>query len=1591
LILCAALIALAVMPGSALASGRSFEYKISPLHGAYSVALAPDQTLWATDGGEILPNNPGQDGIYKYGAFPSQTRLQTINTYSLFSYYILDLQAAVDDETGELFVAQSNGRSVAIFDESGNYTHSWTAINKANTCFNCTPDIHVAIDNSHTYSRGRVYLSLTSPENDVEAVDVNQRPVDFPATASYINSSKLTGTPSGPFGEVGFVTVDSEGNIYVTDWGNEVVDEFASTGTFLRAFPASGAHQGYPGTGGVGVDPTNGNVLVATNTISEYDSSGNKIGMISEDASGTIQTGSAPAITTEGHVYVPDNERIDVYGPATKLPSVEYGNVTSPTTTSGTLNATVGPNGGGNVTECKFEWGTSTAYGESAPCSPDPASSPPGSNFSSPTAVSTGLSGLTAETTYHFRVVAVGPGGTREGADQTYTPHRVIGLLTEAATELTESSAKLHGSFIGNGEETHYEFEWGPTTSYGNATPMGSATGPESVSASLGELMPFSTYHFRIVAHNGAGTSYGADRSFTTIPGKPTGEDPAVTVVHSDRAILHGQVNPRGAKTVAHFEYVTDATFQASGWAEAESTPSEEIGMSKHFQEVTDSINGLQAGTLYHYRVVGVNEAGSGTAEATFHTFNFTPSVNDPCPNAHVRQQTGTSLLLDCRAYELVSAASTGGYDVESDLVPGETPFADHPLAENPPRVLYGVHDGGVPGTGHPTNRGVDPYVATRGPEGWKTEYVGIPADETPSTVPFGSPLKEADASLGTFAFGGADLCSPCFGDGSSGEPLHLPNGSLVQGMVGSISQPSAEPAGYVARHLSADGTHFVFGSTSQFEPDGNNNGDVSIYDRDLSTGTTKVVSKLPGGATMTGSGIGELDISADGSRIVYGQLVGETAGNKYWHLYMSIDDSKFVDLTPGTTSGALYDGMTGDGSVVYFTTADQLANGDTDQSADIYRAEVAPEGESSLSVVSVGKEGSGNDEGCVPSANTVHEFWNTTGDEETCGAVAVGGDGGVAEGDGAIFFLSPEKLDGAGNGVANAPNLYVAQPGTEPSFVATLESSANAPLPPVEHPFIRNIGSGIQNPSGVAIYDATGDVYVLDIGGQAGTGYVYKFDAAGHPVTSFGSNGKLTVSGVYGQLNLPTEIAVDQSNGDLYVPDLLDGLVNKFDPNGNHISQVEFQSPSGVAVDPANGNLYVSSIFGEIGIFKSDGTPVSSFTTEFEFPTGPNGLAVDSSGKVYVINGGGYAAAKGSVEMYDSAGNNLGQFDAGPADGVAIDQSSGDVYVDRGEEVSEFDSAGNPIGAQTGEGRLSHSMSLAVDEGTLDISNPNASSLASYGPAVLPSDPQTDSPLVIDSVSEGEVRKTADFQVSSNGAYAVFPTTRPLTGYDNASHPEVFRYDSSAGRLDCASCNQTGEQATGQASLASNGLSVTEDGRVFFNSTEGLVDRDLNEKQDAYEWEPIGLEALEGTQACESEGGCVDLISTGTSPFDSSLLGASADGVDAFFFTRDSLVPEDANGNRVKIYDARVGGGYAQVPPPVPCQASDECHGASTQPPPPPNIKTIPGNPIGNEVEAPLHCKKGTKAKHGRCVKEPKHHHRHRHQARHRGKRLHG
>ncbi|HVC06923.1 MAG TPA: hypothetical protein VND98_04985 [Solirubrobacterales bacterium] len=1254
--------------------------------------------------------------------------------------------------------------------------------------------------------------------------------------------------------------------------------------------------------------------------------------------------------------------------------------------------------------------------------------------------------------------------------------------VSASAEPKTPTEEGLEGEVdpAGAPEVTSCSFEYGKEPgSYGegSAPCQGFApfSTPTHLEGAFTGLLYGTTYHYRLQVEDADGSAASYDREFTTLPEAPQIEAERATAVHGDFARIAARINPGGGEATYHthyrVQYVTQQHFEEEEFEGAEESPSADAGSARTFQAVEAQLTGLTPNTTYHYRLLAENAssppAGTPGPAHTFTTLPFLQHVNDPCPNAHVRQQTSAALLLDCRAYELVSSPHAGGYDVESSLVPGQAPFASYP--EAPGRVLYGIHNGGIPGIGEPTNRGLDPYLATRGPEGWTTEYVGIPAGHarTPSNIPFSSTLLEASAGLDTFAFGGEGICSPCFADHSTGIPLHLSGGGLVQGMAGSETPGlGAEPAGYVAKHLSADGRHLIFGSTEKFEPDANS-GEISIYDRNLATGETHVVSKATGGGNLAcvincqTDGIGALDVSSDGSQVLIGQLVSEVGKAKYWRLYMNAgDSSETTEVTPGASEGVLFDGMTADGSKVFFSSEEHLTGQDEEHSgAALYMWAQATD---SLTLISKGPTevpGAPGDTGsCEPVENSAHQHWNTVGSEENCGIVAIGGGGGVASADGSVYFLSPELLAGTEepeDGTRNAPNLYVVRPGDGylPHFVTTLESALTKPHPPkLRRAFDHDFGA-FARATALAVDHSSGDFYILD----AGANRVEKFDSSGHLVESWAAAGKLTGSSAEGAGELengsteiksvttsegafsagqeisgtgipsgttiqavspgsleisqpaeasatgvalsahqsfsesffgvisPTSLAVDPSNGDLYVPDIEHNVVDKFSPSGVYLGQVEVSSPTGVAIDPANGHLYVSGLFGSVSVFDPSGSPLPGFSSGLL----RSGIAVDSAGTIYLTRLAPLVGEFGT-DVYGPSGESKGVLDSEPSQSVTVEPVTGDVYVDEGEEIARYDSSGKRIETLDKPGHLSGSVGVAIDpEGNLYATDEAGTKVAIFKASLAP-DPRTDNPVVIDSVTEPEARHTADFQTTPDGRFAAFPSTVALAGHEEetAGLTEVYRYDAEAEALACASCTPTGIPSASGASLAQNGQSLASDGALFFDTSDQLAAADTDERQDAYEWEPKGTGNCEESSPTYSRlsGACTALISSGTSTFASGLLGISTDGTDAFFFTRDSLVPSDENGPTMKVYDARVEGGLPFVLPRADCKASDECHGASSPPPPPLQIGSESGTHHQFEPES-KECRKGFAKKHGRCVKKVRHERhkgKHKHRAKH-------
>ena len=123
-------------------------------------------------------------------------------------------------------------------------------------------------------------------------------------------------------------------------------------------------------------------------------------------------------------------------------------------------------------------------------------------------------------TTYHYRLVATNADGTTSSPDKTFTtaPPTPPAASTGEASNITLTTATVAGTINPEGLETSYELDLGTDTTYGTSLygEAGSASTPAKVTVSLQNLAPGSTYHYRIVAINSDGRTYGADRTFTT-------------------------------------------------------------------------------------------------------------------------------------------------------------------------------------------------------------------------------------------------------------------------------------------------------------------------------------------------------------------------------------------------------------------------------------------------------------------------------------------------------------------------------------------------------------------------------------------------------------------------------------------------------------------------------------------------------------------------------------------------------------------------------------------------------------------------------------------------------------------------------------------------------------------------------------------------------------------------------------------------------------------------------------------------------------------------------------------------------------------
>jgi phosphodiesterase/alkaline phosphatase D-like protein len=189
---------------------------------------------------------------------------------------------------------------------------------------------------------------------------------------------------------------------------------------------------------------------------------------------------------------------------APTVPAASTGPATAITNTGAALSGTI--NAHGATTAYTFEYGTGLTFGNVATVEN-------GGSSTADEPVTGTLSGLSPNTTYFYRLVATNSQGTTNGPVMSFTtmgPPTAPAVTDGAATNVTSTSAVLHGTVNPQAQPTSFVFEYGVGTSLNQVTTTdnaGSFGGVEDVSLPTGTLSPATNYCFRLVATNPIGTT----------------------------------------------------------------------------------------------------------------------------------------------------------------------------------------------------------------------------------------------------------------------------------------------------------------------------------------------------------------------------------------------------------------------------------------------------------------------------------------------------------------------------------------------------------------------------------------------------------------------------------------------------------------------------------------------------------------------------------------------------------------------------------------------------------------------------------------------------------------------------------------------------------------------------------------------------------------------------------------------------------------------------------------------------------------------------------------------------------------------------
>ncbi|MBE0541397.1 MAG: immunoglobulin domain-containing protein [Verrucomicrobia bacterium] len=128
---------------------------------------------------------------------------------------------------------------------------------------------------------------------------------------------------------------------------------------------------------------------------------------------------------------------------------------------------------------------------------------------------------------YRWNMTSFNSGGSESSVSPHLyfqTPASATGpaVQTTAPTQQSTTSARLNGTVNPNGLNTTWYFQYGTTTSFGQSTLAGAfgagISTVQNVGYTIGGLAPNTLYHYRLVAQNSQGTSYGNNMTVQSLP-----------------------------------------------------------------------------------------------------------------------------------------------------------------------------------------------------------------------------------------------------------------------------------------------------------------------------------------------------------------------------------------------------------------------------------------------------------------------------------------------------------------------------------------------------------------------------------------------------------------------------------------------------------------------------------------------------------------------------------------------------------------------------------------------------------------------------------------------------------------------------------------------------------------------------------------------------------------------------------------------------------------------------------------------------------------------------------------------------------------